>query len=123
VIGTVGETVGPDADLHRGHVLLPRRREDPDGVLPAIGGEHQVVRFGDQRSGDARQVWDGAEVRVGRAVDHVDGVVRGVCHIEQSSPAMDGRVVEPTRLRARGKVNVADVFQRHALPVRPSRQF
>jgi hypothetical protein len=43
--------------------LLPHdRRVHLDQVLPAIGGEHQVIGLGDQGSGDPRQVRDGAKI-------------------------------------------------------------
>jgi hypothetical protein len=72
------------------------------------------VGIGDERTGDPRQARDRAEIRVAGAVDHIDGVVRGVGHVENAAPGVDGRVIEPPGRRVRGKVDKADVVQRHS---------
>jgi hypothetical protein len=115
MIRAIGKTVRSDSDLHLLDRLLASRREDPHGVLAAVGGEDEIVRHGHQRARDSRQIRDRAEIGIRGAVDDVDRVIRGVGHVEPATRPVHGRVVEATGRRVRGKVDVADVLERHGI--------
>src|SRR5205809_6188776 len=110
-LGRVGEAVRPAPDLHLDESVFAGGREDSHGVLAAIGGEHQVVRFGHQHPGDSGQTRDRAKVRAGRAVDHVERVVGGVRYVETPSPAVYGRVVEPPGPGVRRELDVPGALE------------
>ena len=48
------------------------------------------------------------------AVDDVDGVVRRVGHVEETPWSVHGGVIEAAGGHVRGKIDVADMLQRHA---------
>lgn len=111
MIGSEVRPLGPSPTFTFATVFSRDDEKIPTVFSPRL--EVNTRSSASETSAPATRVRCGME-RVGRAVDHVDDVVRGVRHVEQSPPAMDGRVVEPTRRPVWGKVNVADVFQRHA---------
>ena len=113
----VGEAVGPDADDELFDLGRVRHREQANGILATIRREHQVgLRH--ERPRDSWQPGDGHDVPLRGDVDHVDGVVGGMCHVNAARRLVYRRVIEATGRGMRGQVDEAEGVQRH-LSARP----
>jgi len=96
--------------------------EDPDGILRAVGGEDEIG-LGDERARDARQPPDGEEVALLLDIDHVHRVVGGMSDVDLSGRLVHGGMIEAAGLGVRGKIDEAEVPERHvSSPARARRR-
>ena len=109
----IGEPVRTDADGHPGDALFLIERENADGVLAAIGGEHEIPFLRDEGARHTGEAGDRMEVAVDGPVDHIDGVIDRVCDVDVSCGSVYRRMIEATRPHVRGQLNVAEMSQAH----------
>jgi hypothetical protein len=106
-----GVRVRPHLDAADKLLVGAAKDADPGGL--AVARKQQVIALLDEDAGDAGQLGQRAKERLLAAVDHVDAVGAGVCHVHATARAMDVGVVEAGR-SAGWKRDEADASQAHA---------
>src|SRR4029453_3092483 len=93
-------------DLER--VALGMWRKHRDRVFASIGCKNEATRFGRARPCRCHESGDRLNVKITRAVDHVDPIVAGMRNVEPICGKMNIRVIEATLGSIRRKLDVTE---------------